>query len=344
MEYVGNALLHDLTSLRQSGKFGAGKLSEEEKSDLISKLDDIESRLTNRLACPPQKYGQLKYPHKAGKTQDQYILNVLFSDSRQKCENIYAATMLCVLSFVNWCKGLILNGTLPGELLLRFSLECHMFRVLEGDYFTHGYISNTPISMVHYNNIAKTALFNYEIEDQTSLLLAIFGFRQVFENRCKGMIGYLGSSPLLKYHDGVFAEVLENASGLKDHITTPHISILDLAKLADWTNWSIHNQIIPPAWMIWKLFNLSEWFFSPPRMTDTSKAWSIFGSYSCSTDDLKTMRDDFVSRIKQSTQRYPDHVPKEYTLYWENRATHLELVITNPDELSTLDNQTIVSI
>ena len=344
MEHVGNALLHNLSSLRQSGKFGAGNLSEKEKSDLISKLDDIESRLRNRLDCPPQKYEQLNYPRKAGKTQDQYILNVLFSASKQKSENLYAATMLCVLSFVTWCKDMISKGVLPGELLLRFSLECHTFGILDGDYFTHGYISNTPISMVHYKNIARTALFGCEIEEQTSLLFAIFGFRQVFENRCKGMIGYLGATPLLKYHDGIFAEVLENASGLKDHIATPHVSILDLAKLADWTNWSIHNQIIPPAWMIWKLFDLSEWFFSPPRTANKSGAWNIFGCYSCSEDDLKTMRDDFVSRIKLSTQRYPDHAPKEYTLYWENRVANLELVITNPNELSKLDDRTTVSI
>ena len=286
----------------------------------------------------------VQYPRKAGYPQDAFILNVLFTNSDQTVGNRYAATMLCALSFVEWCKKSVLDGNLPGELLLRFAIECHVFKILSGDYFTDGYISNTPISMVHYWSIAKTALFGCAIDSQTSLLLSLFGFRQAFENRCKRMIGYLGADPVLKYHDGVFAEVLGGAAGLKDHAKAPHVSIRELAKLADWTNVSIHNQIIPPSWMIWKLFDLSEWFFSPPKMEDESQSWNLYGHFSCSVDDLQKMRDDFVLRIKQAVQQRPSHRPKEYALYWDNSANHLELVIENKQALEKLEVKTIVLI
>lgn len=344
MKNVGNELLHDLVNLRQAGKFGLGKLSANEQTDLISKLDDIALRLDDRLKNPPPQYGKVRYPQKPGNTQDQFILNKLFSAKKQIPANLFSASLLCVLSFVKWCKDEISTGNLPGELLLRFPLECHVFKILEGDFFTQGYISNIPISFCHYQNIAKSALFGSELDGQTSLLLTLFGFRQVFENRCKGMLGYLGANPLLKYPDGIFAKVLGSAKGLKEHVAIPHVSILELSKLADWTNYSIHNQIIPPSWMIWKLFDLSEWFFSPPKMNNQSTSWNIFGGFSCSVDDLKIMRSDFVSRIKEARKRHPNHSPEPFTLYWDNNIAHLELVINDKDELQNLEDKEVVLI
>lgn len=344
MKHVGNKLLHDLENLRQSGKFGIGTLSEDERDGLIAKLDDIALRLDNRLKNPPPKCGRMQYPRKPGRCQDSFVLNVLFSDSDQTVANRYAATMLCASSFVDWCKQSISKGGLPGELLLRATLEFHTLKVLEGDYFTEGFISNVPLSMFHYRSVEKTALFGRPINAQTSLLLSLFGFRQAFENRCKRMIGYQWAEPILKYHDGVFAEVLNAADGLKDHTTAPHVSIRELAKLADWTNFSIHNQIIPPAWMIWKLFDLSRWFFLPPKFEDETRSWNIYGNYSCSVDALQAMRDDFVSRLQQTVQKHPNHAPHRYTLYWENRANQLELVIEDKDELAKLKDKTVVKI
>ena len=344
MKHVGNKLLHELENLRQSGKFGIGTLSAEEQNSLIAKLDDIALRLNNRLKNPPTKCGRMQYPQKPGRCQDSFVLNVLFSDSGQTVANCYAATMLCASSFVEWCKERISGGHLPGELLLRASLEFHTWKVLVDDYFTEGFISNTPLSMFHYRNVEETALFGGPIDAQTSLLLSLFGFRQAFENRCKRMIGYQGADPVLKYHDGIFADVLGAACGLKDHTTVPHIPIRELAKLADWTNLSIHNQIIPPAWMIWKLFDLSRWFFLPPKLEDETRSWNIHGNFSCLVDALQTMRDDFVSRLQQAVQKHPNHVPHKYTLYWENRANQLELVIEDKDDLAKLQDKIVVNI
>ena len=344
MKHVGNKLLHDLEKLRQSGKFGTGTLSKKEQTSLITKLNDISSRLDKRLKNPPQQCGRSKCPQKAGLGQDSFVLNVLFSGKKQTVANYYAATMLCASSFVEWCKQSISNGCLPGELLLRASLEFHTYGVLNGDYFTQGGLSNSPLSMFHYRNVEQTALFGCPIDAQTSLLLSLFGFRQAFENRCKRMIGYRGAEPILKYHDGIFADVLGAASGLKDHTTAPHVPIHELAKLADWTNLSIHNQIIPPAWKIWKLFDLSRWFFLPPKFEDETRSWNIYGNYSCSVDALQAMRDDFVSRLQQAVQKHPNHVPHKYTLYWENRANKLELVIEDKDDLAKLQDKIVVNI
>lgn len=344
MKHVGNKLLHDLETLRQAGKFGTGALSPEERDGLIAKLDDIASRLDARLQNPPSKYGKMRYPRTRGMSQESFVLNILFSCSNQKEANCYAATMLCALSFVQWCKESILNGCLPGELILRASLEFHTWQVLEGDYFTEGFISNAPLSIFHYRNIEETALFGRPIDAQTGLLLSLFGFRQAFENRCKGMIGYLGADPVLKCHDEVFAEVLSAADGLNDHTTDPHVPIRELAKLADWTNISIHNQIIPPSWTIWKLFNLSRWFFTPPKVEDETRAWNIYGNFSCSVGALQTMRDDFVSRLRLAAQKRPNHTPRKHTLYWKNRENQLELVIEDKDELTKLKDKTVVTI
>ena len=119
MKHVGNKLLHDLEKLRQSGKFGTGTLSKKEQTSLITKLNDISSRLDKRLKNPPQQCGRSKCPQKAGLGQDSFVLNVLFSGKKQTVANYYAATMLCASSFVEWCKQSISNGCLPGELLLR---------------------------------------------------------------------------------------------------------------------------------------------------------------------------------------------------------------------------------
>lgn len=344
MKHVGNKLLHDLENLRQSGKFGTGTLSKKEQTSLITKLNDISSRLDKRLKNPPQQCGRSKCPQKAGLGQDSFVLNVLFSGKKQTVANYYAATMLCASSFVEWCKQSISNGCLPGELLLRASLEFHTYGVLNGDYFTQGGLSNSPLSMFHYRNIEETALFGRPIDAQTGLLLSLFGFRQAFENRCKGMIGYLGADPVLKCHDEVFAEVLSAADGLNDHTTDPHVPIRELAKLADWTNISIHNQIIPPSWTIWKLFNLSRWFFTPPKVEDETRAWNIYGNFSCSVGALQTMRDDFVSRLRLAAQKRPNHTPRKHTLYWKNRENQLELVIEDKDELTKLKDKTVVTI
>lgn len=344
MKHVGNKLLHDLENLRQSGKFGIGTLSKKEQTSLIAKLNDISSRLDKRLKNPPQQCGRSKCPQKAGLGQDSFVLNVLFSGKKQTVANYYAATMLCASSFVEWCKQSISDGCLPGELLLRASLEFHTYGVLNGDYFTQGGLSNSPLSMFHYRNVEETALFCRPIDAQTSLLLSLFGFRQAFENRCKRMIGYQWAEPILKYHDGVFAEVLNAAGGLKDHTTAPHVSIRELSKLADWTNYSIHNQIIPPAWMIWKLFDLSSWFFLPPKLEDETRSWNIYGNFSCSVDVLQAMRNDFVLRLQQAVQKHPNHVPHKYTLHWENRPNQLELVIEDKDELAKLKDKTVVKI
>ena len=344
MKYVGNKLLHELEGLRQSGKFGIGTLLANEQHSLIVKLDDIAIRLNNRLKNPPKDCGRIKYPLKAGTAQDSFILNVLFSSSKHSPRNSYAATMLCASSFTEWCKQSILEGCLPGELLLRASLEFHTYGVLNGDYFTQGGLSNSPLSMFHYRNVEQTALFGCPIDAQTSLLLSLFGFRQAFENRCKRMIGYQGAEPILKYHDGIFADVLGAASGLKDHTTAPHVPICELAKLADWTNLSIHNQIIPSAWKIWKLFDLSRWFFLPPKFEDETRSWNIYGNFSCSVDVLQAMRDDFVSRLQQAVQKNPNHAPRKYTLHWENHANQLELVIEDKDELAKLKDKTVVKI
>ncbi len=191
------------------------------------------------------------------------------------------------------------------DMLIRFVYYLGKMNVLGEAFFNpHCGSSNTPDTFFHFRE-CKNFFFGGDISNKGKEVLSVFALRQLLEAKYKRILGVLSvdSQPSLRISSDTLPKIilaLKNEIFINPKIR--EVSQGDLMKVYKWTNYSVHNMVTYPPWMIWKAFDIFRLMFEDGTSNDGH--WSVYGGVQVSVGQLEYMRNKYLSCLRSIATKH----------------------------------------